>query len=342
MQTFTSVRPHRSRLCPLWGFWLLCLASLQVSAQTEITVVGNAYTSLSSIASRLGMELTWLDRSGEDKKVRLKSEWTTLDFTLHQRSFDLNGIRVFLGNPVAERNGSLYISELDFQRTLAPILTPQIFNPVPRLRHIVIDPGHGGHDPGTQNTALKLQEKNLVMDLSRRIKTILEAEGFRVSLIRETDVYIAPAERAARANQMGADLFLSIHFNATTSASVSGIETFAYTPAFQPSTSRASLNSSDRRRYPANNMDPWNILLGFYIQRQLLADLQGNDRGLKRARFAALRDLECPGVLIEGGFLSNTREAKNIGWSAYRQRMAQSIADGVLTYHRALQRLQGS
>ncbi len=339
MSTFFRLRTFHHILLRWLLVCILVYAGNTVSAQSEISVAGNAYLSLSSIASKLGMKHTWIDSTGSDKHVRLSSDWTRMDFTLHKREMRLNGLKVFLGNPVAEKGNNLYISERDFQVTISPVLTPQIFNPVPTLSHIVIDAGHGGKDPGTQNTSLKLQEKHLVLDLSRRLKKLLENHGYRVSLIREKDVYIAPAERANLANRMGADLFLSLHFNATVSSSVTGIETYTFTPPFQPSTSRSSLNNSDRKRYPSNQFDAWSTLLGFYVQREMLEELKGADRGLKRARFAALRDLNCPGILIEGGFLSNTREAKNIGWSAYRQRLAASIAEGVLTYQKTLDRL---
>ena len=186
-----------------------------------------------------------------------------------------------------------------------------------------------------------LREKSLTLDLARRVKQRLEASGFTVSLTRDTDVFIELGERARHANRMGADLFISRHFNATSKSSVQGVETFAYTPPFQPSTSRAKLHSSDRQSYPGNADGPWSTLLAYYMQRSLVDTLKASDRGLKRARFTVLQELNMPGILVEGGFVTNLSEGRNIGSAGYRDRMAQSIVEGILIYNKSLKRLSG-
>jgi len=91
------------------------------------------------------------------------------------------------------------------------LLTPQLFAHTPRLYHIVIDPGHGGKDPGATNNAFKIQEKDYALRISRRLKNLLEERGFKVSMTRYSDEYIGLRERSQRANRMGADLFISVH-----------------------------------------------------------------------------------------------------------------------------------
>lgn len=325
---------HPAVLCLL----LLCLFGLPArSAGLELK--GIDYTPLKEVAGRLGMKAAWID---EGETLELKSQWTSLVFKLHKREFLLNGIRVHLGFPVAERRGQLYLSESDYTHQLQPILTPQVFGHPPAVRHIMIDPGHGGEDPGARNSALQLTEKHLALDLAKRLRKHLQAEGLQVSLTRETDRFIPLDERGPIANESGADLFLSLHFNASVKKGVSGVETFAFTPPFQPSTSRSKLHSSDRRRYAGNTHDPWNALLGYYVQRSLKEALPTEDRGLKRARFAVLRDLKIPGLLIEGGFVSHAHEGRNVGSAGYRDQIVEGIARGLEVYLQTVERLSAN
>jgi len=311
---------------------------LSLTAQlTALQLNGTAYASLGQIAARLGMQASWLEKG---EQMELVSEWTRMEFTRDRREIRINGTQVHLGFPVAGLRGRLYLSENDFKHHLRPILTPQVFGSPPPLRHIVLDPGHGGDDPGAENSALGLREKSLVLDLTRRLQRRLLADGYTVSLTRSDDTFLPLGERARMANALGADLFLSLHFNASVKAAVSGVETFAFTPPYQPSTARAELHSSDRRLYPGNAADPWNTLLGYYVQRSLTEALPAPDRGLKRARFSVLRDLRMPGLLIEGGFLSHAREGRNVGSAAYRDRIAAAIADGLTVYARTAARLE--
>jgi N-acetylmuramoyl-L-alanine amidase len=235
----------------------------------------------------------------------------------------------------------LYISLADHEKTLQPALTPQIFPNPPRLYHIVLDPGHGGKDPGARNRALRLDEKNLTLDLARRLQRRLEARGYRVTLTRTTDTFLSLSERAAMANRLRADLFISLHCNAADATSVRGVETYAFTPRHQPSTARASLHASDNRDYPANRHDPWNLAVGLAIQRSLVDSTRAPDRGVKRGRWTVLQDLQMPGVLVECGFLTHSDEARNLGSTAYRDRLADAITDGVHAYQLTLNRIRG-
>ncbi|WOO42669.1 N-acetylmuramoyl-L-alanine amidase [Rubellicoccus peritrichatus] len=300
---------------------------------------GSTYVSLPKIASQLGMKLQWIQ---PQKEVELKSKWTTLRFELHQRHFFLNGRKVALGNPVALSRGQLFISQRDIQKTLQPLLTPQIFaESSPKLYHIVIDPGHGGHDPGAENRKLRVNEKSTTLDLAKRMKKKLERLGYKVTLTRDTDKFISLGERPAIANRVKADLFISLHFNAVASSKVKGLETFAMTPAGHPSSSQSNMTSSARRTYPGNKNDTWNVLAAYYLQSAMLKNHKQTDRGVKRARFAVLKNLNCPGVLVEGGFVTHPTEGKNIGSAAYREKLADSLVEGILTYQKTLNRVRG-
>jgi len=316
----------------------ICLAAYALFLFRAVPVLGEEipYLSLKTVAARLGMEI---EESGQPREARLASKWTALTFEEHQRDFLLNGTRVFLGFPVALKDRRLAIAEADFVQTLQPILTPQVFSPPGNPIRVILDAGHGGHDPGARNASLGLQEKDLVLRFSGILATHLRAAGFEVGFTREDDHFIELEERSRLANASGADVFLSLHFNASYKPGVTGAETFVLPPAMAPPTSRAALSESDRQRYPGNGQDPWNLLLGFYVQRQLHETMAMKDRGLKRARFVVLRDLQMPGILIEGGFLSNETEARQLAKPENMEKLAEAITTGLITYRRTVDRL---
>ena len=311
--------------------------SLTPEAWGNVKFNGVDYLSLKNVAANLGMKRSWVKNK---ETMTLTSKWSRLDFEVDKRDIKLNGIRVFLGYPVALNGLDLYISELDYKHNVIPILTPQKIPNVPKLYHIVIDPGHGGKDPGSVNNTLKMKEKTLAFDIAIRLKKILEEQNYRVTLTRKSDKFIELDKRPAIANALKADLFISIHLNSHKSNKVQGLETYVFTPHNQPSTGRKTLHSSDRRYNPSNRQNAWNTLVGYYVQRELIRELPTPDRGLKRARFIFLKELNCPGLIVEGGFISNAIESRNLGAANYRQRIAQAVADGLMRYQKTLNRLR--
>ena len=320
----------------VWLFLAICLTSHSLRASPDhFSLNGSKYISLKAMANRLGMEYAWKKRA---RAARLSSQWTEIDFELHKRFFLLNKIKIYIGQPIVGHKGDLYLSQRDYNRALTPILTPQVLGKPSKVYHIVIDPGHGGKDPGAQRHALV--EKRLTLDLALRLKRLLSRQGYRITLTRRNDHFISLAERPSLANRLKADLFLSLHFNASTNTSVHGIESFSLTPRYQPSTGYKSKPSKNARGYPGNKNDDWNTLLSFYLQQEMTRQLKAKDRGCKRARFAVLKSLECPGVLLEGGFLSNPSEGVNIRSSAYREKLALAITKGILRYQKTINRLR--
>jgi N-acetylmuramoyl-L-alanine amidase len=135
---------------------------------------------------------------------------------------------------------------------------------------------------------------------------------------------------------------VSVHFNAVEDQveKVRGLEVFRFTPQHQPPISRAMRRIDDAQLSPGNGNDAWNSLLAHSIQNAMLTRLKLEDRGFKHERFAVLRLVSCPAVLIEGGFMSNMSEAKQIATPAYRQRLAEAIADGLSDYRSTLEKLR--
>lgn len=291
---------------------------------------------LDEFGRQYGLQVSWV---APGRQLRLSSRWTRLEFAAGSREASWNGIRLFLGEPVRPAHGTLCLSPTDRDDILQPLLAPAAA-PVPGdLRLIAIDAGHGGGDPGTENTRLALKEKTLTLDVARRLKRDLEQRGYRVMLTRNTDIRLARTQvadlrrRAELANRAGADLFISIHFNSLPDQpAVGGVETYALTPAGQRSTSVHAPDPPDNQAYAGNRFDHWNAVLSAALHRRLLEQLGTTDRGLKRARFAVLREIKCPAVLVEAGFLSNPAEARKVGTPAYRQDIAEAIGDGVGDY----------
>jgi N-acetylmuramoyl-L-alanine amidase len=307
------------------------------SGYTSVRLFGIDYVDAQEFGRRFGLTPQWLVAK---KKLRLRSEWTTIDFTIHDADIQLNRLRVFLAEPVVAHRNSLYISRRDAEQLLSPILRPAR-TPVPRLKTIVIDAGHGGHDPGNQNSRLKLQEKRMTLDVAKRLERLLRAAGYRVVQTRKSDRYVDYDDRTALIAKSRADLFISIHFNGFTDRAVAGTETYILTPRYQRSSPQAE---RDRKMvttaYPGNRHDHWNTLLGYHMHRQLVERLDRHDRGLKRFRYRVLRNATCPAVLVEAAFLSNDTEGRQVATPAYRQKIAAAIAAGVNAHAAALKRMR--
>jgi len=248
----------------------------------------------------------------------------------------VEGVKVYLDDPIGQLRGKLTVTRIDYDKVIVP-LAWRLPAARPGSQRILLDPGHGGKDPGKVHGTLNYTEKAATLDTALRLKLLLEKRGFEVLLTRDKDVAIDLDDRAPMATKAKADLFVSLHYNGgaagdTTSA---GIETYCLTPTGQHSTNKAS-GRADLTSEPGNRYDLFNLQLAFNVQRQLLAQTGAEDRGIRRARFAVLRTLTCPGILIEGGFVSSRVEGAQIANAAYRQKLAQAIADGIADYARLL------
>lgn len=192
--------------------------------------------------------------------------------------------------------------------TPVPSLYPT--NPLPQQRPIVvIDPGHGGPDPGAVGIG-GIYEKEIVLDISLQVARLLESQSIQVILTRQTDVDLGLQPRVDMANRARADLFVSIHANAISMSrpEVNGIETY-----------HVAGSAAGRQ-------------LAEHIQQQLLASTGMRDRGVKRARFYVLVRTVMPAVLVEVGFVTGQEDALRLSDSATRSQMAQAIANGIVAY----------
>ena len=310
--------------------------SFAASELFALDIKGIDYMPISELARTCGMRYKTISPR---KTQTVYSKYSRMTFSVNDRNMKLNDLTVWLGHPIAESRGMLYISRRDFRKSIAPVLYPQNSGKPPTLFTIVLDAGHGGKDNGTQNTRLGVKEKSVALDIVVRLSTILKSNGYKILLTRKTDKFVELSDRAEYANKSRANLFVSVHCNAASSKSVSGVETFAVTPQWMPSTASSRQTKSDNIKVPGNDSDNWSQLLSYYIQRSIRAATGSPDRGVKRARFAVLKSTKMPATLIEVGFLSNTSECRRLATSSYRQKIAEAIASGIMTYHRTLRRL---
>jgi N-acetylmuramoyl-L-alanine amidase len=167
---------------------------------------------------------------------------------------------------------------------------------------VVIDAGHGGYDRGGI-PGQRVSEKDMTLDVARRLRSVLQASGYRVVMTRDSDVFVPLGTRTAIANSQRNAIFVSVHFNSATRKGASGIETYFY--------SRNSLS------------------LASAIHHYVSGGAPSSNRGVRRRGYFVLRRTNMPAVLVECGFLTNPTEAAYAQNASYRQKLAEAIASGV-------------
>ena len=225
------------------------------------------------------------------------------------------------------------------------------------VSRVVIDPGHGGHDPGAQ--ANGINESELVLDISQRVAKLLgQKPGFEVVLTRSTDEFIPLEERTGIAKREEADLFLSIHANASRNPAARGIETyilnFATNPDAEAVAARENATSAQTmgalpsilKAIAANNKrdesrELATILQTGLIRRLRMTNSDVRDLGVKQAPFVVLIGADMPSVLAEISFLTNKADAALLKKESYRQQIAQAICDALVKYRASLKKVTG-
>jgi N-acetylmuramoyl-L-alanine amidase len=217
------------------------------------------------------------------------------------------------------------------------------------VRRVVLDPGHGGHDPGAIGPT-GLREKDVALDIAHRAAPLIARElGIATLLTRDTDVFVPLEERTARANGFGADLFISIHCNATEHSGSSGVMTFVLDDSKDQLASRiAALENSasaeatsELARTLSRSGDPTHDArsteLANLLQRAAMASLLPSypdvpDGGVKRAGFYVLAGARMPAVLFETSFISSARDETRFNTGDFRQKLADAIVNAVRAY----------
>lgn len=221
-----------------------------------------------------------------------------------------------------------------------------------KVRRVVVDAGHGGHDPGAIGPG-GLKEKDVVLDVALEVKKLLEKEGYEVFLTRDCDEFLSLEERTVIANEKNADLFVSIHANANRKRDVKGVETYLlnWTDDAEALKVAARENAITVKRMQQarselgvilaslelQNKRDESLKLAHFVQRSMVSALDGRygdveDHGVKQALFYVLFGARMPSVLVEVSYITNYEEARRLRLKSYRNYLAHGITSGIDSY----------
>jgi N-acetylmuramoyl-L-alanine amidase len=198
---------------------------------------------------------------------------------------------------------------------------------------VVLDPGHGGQDSGAMCGGV--MEKDLTLDVARRIDRLLDAEGIATLMTRLGDTYVSLADRAAFGNRVRDSIFVSIHFNEDNKPVASGVETYYAEHQIASAFALASWLPF-LARPPSDSPKPESQSLASFIQEALVVRTRSVDRGTQTKQFFVIANVTSPAVLIEGGFLTNKEDVTKLASEDYRDQLAAAVADGILRYRDAV------
>ena len=269
----------------------------------------------------------------EGKHVWFRSNNLILKGTIGSQELLINNIKFILSYPVQESGGRALFSRIDLCKLIDPVLRPTYITDAEPFDTVVVDAGHGGHDAGARG--IYGYEKDFALKMAEVLKRELTRRGFKVIMTRSTDTFITLSGRVAVANATPNSIFLSLHFNSGPNSVASGIETFALTPQG----SSASLERGggyNAGGLTGNSHDSANIALATAVHAMVISKFKFVDRGIKRAQWSVLTGCKRPGILFEGGFVTNGNECRLIASDTYRQSVTSAIADAVVNYRTAL------
>jgi N-acetylmuramoyl-L-alanine amidase len=343
---------------------------LDPSLNTDIRVYENVqYVPLVRLCETYGLEWKW------DSIIRTAVITKNGRIILRPGSDRIlvNGEEKKLGSPVVLNNGAVFVPVTFVKNDLGLIVSirppgEKVFEKVPEMRApgkysiktIVIDAGHGGKDPGAIGRRLGIRERDLALSIAKKLKRTLEDNGIRVIMTRDTDEFISLPERVRIANSSGADLFVSVHINASRSRSMNGFECYYLSEATNDNAraleafENATLQTGEGTVVEhSSSLDKtlWDMKLT--ENRRESAQLAGDicsavdnslvtrNRGVKTARFYVVKFTRIPSVLVEVGYLSNKFDELKLKDGGYADRIADVIAKGILAYKSKYERTEG-
>jgi len=318
-----SPSPPRMR-----GFLLLCLALTTLTATAgweTVRLNGNDYVTLRSVKSFYGFQ-TMTRESGS---VVLENEAVKIRFVVGGQEVFMNNVKFVFSYPVIPHAGRYLVSRVDLSKLIDPVLRPHYIQSATPFNTVIVDAGHGGRDSGATNRLGA--EKNYALTVARLLKRELEARRFRIIMTRDSDRYLSLEERVQFANRFSNAIFVSIHFNSGGRGRAAGIETFTLSPVGVAHYGRG-LKSSDFHSRAGNAQDSANIALATAVHSTCLLTTGRPDRGIRRARWSVLTGVKHPAILLEGGFMSHSYEARLIHNPTYQKALAKAVAGAVVKF----------
>ncbi len=343
---------------------------LDPSLKTDIRVYESVqYVPLIKLCETYGIEWKW------DSFIRTAVITKNGKIVLRPGSDRIlvNGEERKLGSPVVLASGAVYVPVTFVKNDLGLIVEARVYAekeiekmPEPRapgrysIKTIIIDAGHGGKDPGAIGRRLGIKEKDLTLSIAKKLKGTLEDNGIRVIMTRDSDEFIPLPERVKIANASNADLFVSIHINASRSRSMNGFECYYLSEATNDNAraleafENATLKTDEGTLIEhSSGLDKtlWDMKLteNRSESAQLASDICSSvdnslvtrNRGVKTARFYVIKFTRIPSVLVEIGYLSNKFEELKLKDDNYADRMADVIVKGILMYKNKYERTEG-
>ena len=320
------------RWCLLLSVWLIGFGgAVQKGAAADewklISYRGLKYVSAANVKSFY--RFTELEENG--KKLVFKSPNLVMEWEINSQSIFINKVKFVLSFPVIKPTHRSIVSVVDLAKLIDPVLRPSYIKQVSKFDTVVIDAGHGAHDSGA--VGVLGYEKNYCLDTALRLELALKKRGFKTHMTRRTDKFLTLNQRVRVANSIKNSIFISVHFNSSDNRLATGIETYALAPQGTESTNSGQASGTRRR---GNSRDGENIALATAVHAMAMHRMQVEDRGIKRARFNVLTGITRPAILFEGGFVTNSADAKKINTVEYRQQLADTVADAVVGFRKAV------
>ncbi|MCX5702535.1 MAG: N-acetylmuramoyl-L-alanine amidase [Candidatus Omnitrophica bacterium] len=333
-----------------------CATIPQTTAIHSYNINGTNYFSLVSLCDANNMDLeydTFSHRAVLTKGVH------KINLMVGDTLVLVDGLAQQLKHPVDIYEGVVMVpcrfkeQVLDslFKESPAYAKTKSVYPPC-RIKKVVIDPGHGGNDPGAIGRT-GLREKDVNLDIAKRLSSLLRAEGIEVVMTRNSDSFIPLSRRVEIANNSAADLFISVHANSNRVKSLNGFE--VYYVSLSVNDSERALSSAKNAALaldgaclfrPSTDLKAilWDMIytydraesieLAQNICRTMEGNLNTKILGIKDAKFFVLKGVNMPAILIEIGFVSNYEEERMLKNGYFRQQIADTIALGINNYSR--------
>jgi N-acetylmuramoyl-L-alanine amidase len=357
---FRSRKPSRQRrggasfsVCLLFVVLLSGCATVPMrEALSTYNLNGTTYLALISLCDQ--RNIAW-QYDTYTRTVNLNKDSHKIKLRAGDAFVIVDGVLTHINKPVDIYQGTIVVPYA-FKEQVIDVLFKQGYPerkpalPLLKVKKIVIDAGHGGRDPGTIGMT-GLREKDVNLDIAKRLTKLLVSCGAQVVMTRNTDTFIPLAQRAEIANNSRADIFISIHSNANRVRSLSGFEIYYVSGRVNDSkrsyeaAKNVALNL-DSACFASNSLNLkailWDMIytcaraeaieLSRSICRALDSNLEVKNLGIKDAGYQVLRETRMPAVLIEVGFLSNHNEERRLKNSYYRQKIADGILEGIRNY----------
>jgi len=265
----------------------------------------------------------------------------------------LDNQQITLSSPIRTLRSSVIVPG-DFRRKVIKRMVAQPREKeavtIKKIKTIIIDAGHGGKDPGAIGRTNEY-EKDVVLDITKRLKRILQRNGFHVKMTRNTDQFVSLQKRTEISSKQNTDFFISIHANSNPVRAVHGLEVYTLKDLTWSEKNEEQRLKNHRLKYRTLSMKANDVVLGDIISDMMYSHKQAQSQelalllsektariirtknlGVKVSRFFVLRNTLIPAVLVEVGFLSNPQEEKKLKSKVYRQKIAFGLAESITAY----------